>query len=67
MPVESPCIRHCTLDATDICVGCGRTLDEICGWTRMADGEKAATRARAGERVAQRRSRASNSSFRSNP
>ena len=30
--VESPCIRKCTLDDDDICVGCFRSLDEICAW-----------------------------------
>lgn len=31
--VPSPCILVCTLDpATDICKGCGRTLDEIAEW-----------------------------------
>jgi hypothetical protein len=30
--VESPCIRKCTLDDNDICVGCFRSLDEICAW-----------------------------------
>ena len=31
-PVESPCIRKCTLDDNDICVGCFRSIDEICAW-----------------------------------
>ena len=30
--VESPCIRNCTLDDDDICLGCFRSLDEICAW-----------------------------------
>jgi len=30
--VESPCIRNCTLDDDDICVGCFRSLEEICAW-----------------------------------
>ncbi|WP_154401651.1 DUF1289 domain-containing protein, partial [Vibrio cholerae] len=25
--------RHCCLDDKDICIGCGRTLDEICCWS----------------------------------
>ncbi|MFP5357080.1 MAG: DUF1289 domain-containing protein [Gammaproteobacteria bacterium] len=28
----SPCIRHCVLDGTGVCEGCGRTLDEISNW-----------------------------------
>jgi predicted Fe-S protein YdhL (DUF1289 family) len=30
--VQSPCIRHCTLDDADICLGCFRRIDEICAW-----------------------------------
>ena len=28
----SPCVRKCTLDDDDICVGCFRHIDEICAW-----------------------------------
>lgn len=34
----SPCVRNCCLDEQDICLGCGRSLTEICGWTQ-ADAE----------------------------
>ena len=30
--VPSPCIGICRLDAQELCVGCGRTLDEIAEW-----------------------------------
>jgi len=30
--IESPCIRLCTLDNDDICVGCFRSIDEIKLW-----------------------------------
>jgi predicted Fe-S protein YdhL (DUF1289 family) len=30
--VESPCVRKCTLDGDDVCVGCFRNIDEICAW-----------------------------------
>ena len=40
-PVPSPCIRHCTLNDEDVCVGCGRTLADITGWTKMSEIEKA--------------------------
>ncbi|HSH29999.1 MAG TPA: DUF1289 domain-containing protein [Thiohalobacter sp.] len=26
---DSSCIRMCTLDDTDVCLGCGRSLKEI--------------------------------------
>lgn len=32
--VPSPCVQICALDpVTDICTGCGRTLDEIAEWS----------------------------------
>ncbi|TXH03657.1 MAG: DUF1289 domain-containing protein [Nevskiaceae bacterium] len=30
--VSSPCVQLCRLDAHNVCVGCGRTLDEIAAW-----------------------------------
>ncbi|UVE19816.1 DUF1289 domain-containing protein [Pseudomonas sp. LS44] len=30
--MASPCRRQCCLDWQDICLGCGRSLDEICEW-----------------------------------
>ena len=37
----SPCTKNCSLNtSTNICKGCGRTLDEIIEWTRMTDEEK---------------------------
>lgn len=29
---DSPCIRMCTLDDDDVCLGCGRSLKEITEW-----------------------------------
>ncbi|ELH0845081.1 TPA: DUF1289 domain-containing protein [Vibrio cholerae] len=37
---KSPCVRHCCLDDKDICIGCGRTLDEICRWGSATNSEK---------------------------
>jgi predicted Fe-S protein YdhL (DUF1289 family) len=43
MPIQSPCVRLCTLDAERAyCVGCGRTLAEIGNWTRYTDAERTA-------------------------
>ncbi len=40
--IESPCVNICTLDAhTGLCLGCGRTLDEIARWTAMTAAERA--------------------------
>ena len=30
--VESPCVRKCTLDVDDVCVGCFRSIEDICAW-----------------------------------
>ena len=41
--VASPCISVCTMDAArGVCVGCGRTLDEIAGWITFSNDEKRA-------------------------
>ena len=31
-PVKSPCVRKCTLDDDDVCLGCFRNIEEICAW-----------------------------------
>ncbi|WP_320826812.1 DUF1289 domain-containing protein [Reinekea sp.] len=38
--LESPCIRRCTLDVADVCIGCGRSLDDIKRWTLVSPGEQ---------------------------
>ena len=39
--IETPCIKICTLDPkSGLCLGCGRTTDEIAGWTRFSDTER---------------------------
>ena len=45
--VESPCINVCTLDAQKVCVGCGRTIEEIAVWSRLGDEERRAVCERA--------------------
>jgi uncharacterized protein len=39
----SPCVRNCCLDEQDICLGCGRSLGEICRWSQVDAVEKART------------------------
>jgi predicted Fe-S protein YdhL (DUF1289 family) len=52
MPIETPCIRVCTIDATSgLCAGCGRTLDEIGRWGSLSDAERAAIMAVLGARM----------------
>jgi hypothetical protein len=54
-PLASPCVRNCCLDEGDVCMGCGRSLEEIIAWSTASDGEKSATLARSRERLATRR------------
>ena len=39
--VESPCISVCRYE-NEVCVGCGRTIDDITNWYDMTDNEKQA-------------------------
>ncbi|EFO30460.1 YbaK/prolyl-tRNA synthetase associated region [Roseibium sp. TrichSKD4] len=49
--MESPCIKLCQIDqATRLCQGCFRSLDEIAGWSRMSDAERSAVMAVLDER-----------------
>jgi uncharacterized protein len=39
--IESPCVKICTLDArSGLCLGCGRTIDEIARWSAMGAAER---------------------------
>ena len=40
MAISSPCVRNCCLDEKDICLGCGRSIEEIIRWGDVADKEK---------------------------
>jgi predicted Fe-S protein YdhL (DUF1289 family) len=43
LPLETPCIDVCEMDgASGLCLGCGRTLDEITGWVDMSKEERRA-------------------------
>ncbi|TPG15298.1 DUF1289 domain-containing protein [Sphingomonas oligophenolica] len=46
----SPCTQVCMLDADDICLGCGRTLDEIAAWGTLTPAEQRAVAAEAEQR-----------------
>jgi predicted Fe-S protein YdhL (DUF1289 family) len=50
--VSSPCIKVCVIDgATDLCLGCGRTLPEIASWGRKTEDERLAVMATLPERM----------------
>jgi uncharacterized protein len=39
--ISSPCTQVCTIDtATGLCVGCGRTSDEIGLWLSLSEEER---------------------------
>ena len=38
----SPCILICTLDEDKVCLGCGRTLQQISRWALMSKDEQGA-------------------------
>ncbi len=40
-PVASPCVRRCALDQDEVCVGCGRTLEDIRQWRTMSEAQRA--------------------------
>lgn len=41
MAIETPCSKVCTVDrACNVCIGCGRTLDEIAMWAELTDDER---------------------------
>ena len=55
--VASPCVRDCCLDEADVCMGCGRTLEDILRWHAASDEEREAILVAAKQRVAERRAR----------
>jgi uncharacterized protein len=53
--IESPCTKICTLDArSGLCLGCGRTVDEIACWTALSAAERTRIMAELPGRVAGR-------------
>jgi predicted Fe-S protein YdhL (DUF1289 family) len=40
VPVASPCVDICRLDAQGLCVGCRRTIDEITEWSRASEARR---------------------------
>ena len=55
--VASPCVRNCCLDERDVCLGCGRSLDEIRIWSESDDAERLRILERAAARRAEREAR----------
>lgn len=38
--IQSPCIRNCSLDVNEICLGCFRSMDEIMEWSHIETSAK---------------------------
>ena len=41
-PPDSPCVDVCQLDSDFVCIGCGRTIDEVLKWPEYTDEQKKA-------------------------
>jgi predicted Fe-S protein YdhL (DUF1289 family) len=42
-PLSTPCIKLCAVSGqTGLCIGCGRTLQEIARWGAMDEAERKA-------------------------
>ncbi|WP_233356185.1 DUF1289 domain-containing protein [Henriciella aquimarina] len=51
-PVLTPCKKVCAVDGqTSLCLGCGRTLQEIGGWSGFSDEERRRIMAELDERM----------------
>lgn len=48
----SPCVRNCCLDGDDVCVGCGRHINEITGWSAASPQQQWQIVAKAKQRLA---------------
>jgi predicted Fe-S protein YdhL (DUF1289 family) len=55
--IPSPCVRNCCLDEQDVCLGCGRSLDEIKVWSEASGAERLGILGRAAARRAEREAR----------
>lgn len=50
--VPSPCVRNCCLNDDDICLGCGRSYQEILDWHGAEDAQRQQILQLASERLA---------------
>jgi predicted Fe-S protein YdhL (DUF1289 family) len=54
--IETPCVKVCTVDPrAGLCLGCGRTMDEIAYWTRISADERKRIMAELPARIAARK------------
>jgi predicted Fe-S protein YdhL (DUF1289 family) len=51
--IQSPCIKICVLDPkSGVCIGCGRTLNEIGRWLSLSESERSSVMAELPRRLA---------------
>lgn len=51
--ISTPCRQICAVDGrTGLCVGCGRTLEEIAAWSSLAEAQRQAIMRELAERLA---------------
>jgi predicted Fe-S protein YdhL (DUF1289 family) len=53
-PPVNPCVRNCCLDERHVCMGCGRSLQEILDWHAADAGQRRAILECASARLALR-------------
>jgi predicted Fe-S protein YdhL (DUF1289 family) len=59
----SPCVKICVVDPVGgLCIGCGRTVEEISLWREMAESEQVRVMATLPTRLRMSRLRAANAS-----
>jgi len=51
----SPCVRNCCLDEQDVCMGCGRHINEILAWHQASAEEREVIIAVAEQRLENRK------------
>lgn len=52
---NAPCVRNCCLDEEDICLGCGRSLEQILNWSEVDQTQRQLWLEEANERRQKRR------------
>jgi predicted Fe-S protein YdhL (DUF1289 family) len=49
--IETPCVQICSLNESNVCLGCGRTVEEITYWYGMTNDERSRVMAKLPQRI----------------
>jgi predicted Fe-S protein YdhL (DUF1289 family) len=61
-PVSTPCVKICVVDpVSTLCIGCGRSVDEIAAWTGLSERDRLEVMAGLETRLVAMRSRSARS------